>query len=87
MWWTGGGVKQSTRRGGPSLTDDLQTERERQGSVIYIYIFLHNAHKNSSYEEEEEATGIKPKNLGRARTLLISLSIPNQRKTNMNHNA
>ena len=24
-----GGAKQSTRRGGPSLTEDLQTERER----------------------------------------------------------
>ena len=29
MWQTGGGAKQSTRRGGPSLTEDLLTERER----------------------------------------------------------
>ena len=29
MWQTGSGAKQSTRRGGPSLTEDLQTERER----------------------------------------------------------
>ena len=29
MWQTDGGAKQSTRRGGPSLTEDLQTERER----------------------------------------------------------
>ena len=28
MWQTDGGVKQSTRRGGPSLTKDLQTEHE-----------------------------------------------------------
>ena len=28
-WQTGGGAMQSTRRGGPSLTEDLQTERER----------------------------------------------------------
>ena len=32
------------RHGGPSLTEDLQTERERSRSVTYIYIFLHNAH-------------------------------------------
>ena len=25
MWQTDGGAKQSTRRGGPSLTEDLQT--------------------------------------------------------------
>ena len=29
MWQTDDGAKQSTRRGGPSLTEDLQTERER----------------------------------------------------------
>ena len=29
MWPTGGGTKQSTRGGDPSLTEDLQTERER----------------------------------------------------------
>ena len=29
MWQTDGGAKQSTRRGDPSLTEDLQTERER----------------------------------------------------------
>ena len=29
MWQTGGGAKQSTRRGGPSLTEDSPTERER----------------------------------------------------------
>ena len=29
MWQTGGGAKQSTRCGGPSLIEDLQTERER----------------------------------------------------------
>ena len=29
IWQTGGGAKQSTRRGGPSLTEDLQTERKR----------------------------------------------------------
>ena len=29
VWQTGGGVKQSTRRGGSSLTEDLQTKRER----------------------------------------------------------
>ena len=28
-WQTGDGTKQSTRRGGLSLTEDLQTERER----------------------------------------------------------
>ena len=29
MWQTDGGAKQSTRRGGPSPTEHLQTERER----------------------------------------------------------
>ena len=29
MWKTCGGAKQSTRRCGPSLTENLQTERER----------------------------------------------------------
>ena len=29
MWQTGGGGKQSTRRGGPTLTEDLQTKHER----------------------------------------------------------
>ena len=29
MWQTGDGAKQSTRRGGPSLTEDSQTQRER----------------------------------------------------------
>ena len=29
MWQTGDGAKQSTSRGGPSPTEDLQTERER----------------------------------------------------------
>ena len=38
-----GGAKQSTRRGGPSLTEDFQTERDRKRSVAYIYIFLHKA--------------------------------------------
>ena len=38
------GAKQSTRRGGPSLTEDLQTELERQRNVTHICIFLHNAH-------------------------------------------
>ena len=33
MWQTDGGAKQSTRRDGPSLTEDLQTERERYRSV------------------------------------------------------
>ena len=28
LWQTGGRVKQSTRRGGPSLTEDSQTEHE-----------------------------------------------------------
>ena len=28
MWQTDGGAKQSTRRGGPSLTKDMQTEHE-----------------------------------------------------------
>ena len=44
MWQTGGGAKQSTRRGGSSLTEDLQIERECKRSVAYIYIFLHKAH-------------------------------------------
>ena len=56
MGQTDGRVKQSTCRGGPSLTEDLETEREHQCSVTYIYIFLHNATTNSSYDEEE---GIK----------------------------
>ena len=50
MWQTDGGTKQSTRRGGTSLTEDLQTERERC-SLAYIYIFLHKAQtkkKNTS---------------------------------------
>ena len=29
LWQKYGEAKQSTRRGGPSLTEDLQTERER----------------------------------------------------------
>ena len=29
LWQTDGGAKQSTRRGGTSLTKDLQTERQR----------------------------------------------------------
>ena len=29
MWQTDDGAKQSTRRGDPSLTEDLETERER----------------------------------------------------------
>ena len=37
-------AKQSTHRGGPSLTEDLQTERERKRSVAYIYIFLDKAY-------------------------------------------
>ena len=28
MWQTGGGAKQSTRRGGPVLTEESQTEHE-----------------------------------------------------------
>ena len=43
-WQTDSGAKQSTRRGGPSLTEDMQTERERYRSVTYIYILLHRAH-------------------------------------------
>ena len=44
MWHTGGGAKQSTRRGGPSLIEDLQTARECTRSVAYIHIFLRKAH-------------------------------------------
>ena len=44
MWQTSGGAKQSTRRGGPSLTEHSQTEHERLRSVVYIYIFLHKAY-------------------------------------------
>ena len=29
IWQTDDGAKQSTRRGGPSLTEDLKTERQR----------------------------------------------------------
>ena len=29
FWQSGDGAKQSNRRGGTSLTEDLQTERER----------------------------------------------------------
>ena len=44
MWQTDGGAKQSIRRGGPSLIEDLQTDHGRQCSMAYIYIFLHKAH-------------------------------------------
>ena len=43
MCQTGGGAKQSTRRGGVSLTEDMQTEHERLRSATYIYIFLNKA--------------------------------------------
>ena len=53
MWQTDGGAKQCTRRGGPSLTEELQTECECWRSVAYIYIFLHKDEKKKSYEEED----------------------------------
>ena len=36
MWQTDDGAKQSTSRGGSSLTED-QTKPERKRSVAYIY--------------------------------------------------
>ena len=33
MWQTGGGAKHSIRRGGPSLTEDSQTEPGRTHST------------------------------------------------------
>ena len=33
MWQKDGGAKQSIRRGGPSVTEDLQIERERANTV------------------------------------------------------
>ena len=44
MRQTDGGAKQSTHGGGPSLTEDQQTERETsKRSVAYIYIFLQSS--------------------------------------------
>ena len=51
MWQTGGGDKQSTGRGGPSLTEDMQTERERQLSVYTSSCVM--LITNSSNDEEE----------------------------------
>ena len=41
MWQTDGGAKQSTSCGGPSLTEDMQTKRERQRSVAYTEYIAH----------------------------------------------
>ena len=40
MWQTGGGAKQPTLCGGPSLTEDSQTERERQRSVYTSFCIM-----------------------------------------------
>ena len=52
MLQTGGGAKQSTRRGGPSLTEDSQTERERKPSV-YTSSCIKLTTNSSNVEEEE----------------------------------
>ena len=52
---TNGRAKQSTRRGGPSLTEDLQTERERQRNVAYILYAVHLQHKAHNKCSNEEA--------------------------------
>ena len=52
MRQTDGGVKQSTRRGDSSLTEDSQTEPERTRSVYASsYIMLTT---NSSKDEEDD---------------------------------
>ena len=53
MWQTGGGAKQSTHRGGHSLTEDSQTKRERQHSVYTSSCIM--LRTNSSNDEEKEA--------------------------------
>ena len=54
MWQTDGGVKQSTCYGCPSLTKDLQTEREHKRSVSYAYTSSGlKLTTNSSYHEED----------------------------------
>ena len=40
-----------------------------------------------NFIDNREATGIKPKNLGKARTHLTSMSIPKQGKRDVYHNA
>ena len=51
MWQTDGGAKQSTRHGGPSLTEDSQTERERYCCVYTSSGIMLTT--NSSNDEEE----------------------------------
>ena len=57
MWQTGGGAKQSTRRGGSSLTEDSQTDRERQPSVYPSSCIMLT--RNSSNDEEEAITTLQ----------------------------
>ena len=38
---TNGGAQQSTNRGGPNVTKELQTERKRYCDVTYIYIYIY----------------------------------------------
>ena len=55
MWQTDGGAKQSTHRGGPSLTEDLQTDYEHSRSVCTSSCIMLKT--NSSNDEEEAMFG------------------------------
>ena len=57
MWQTGGKAKQSIRRGGFSLTEDSQTDRERQRSV-YTSSCIMLTTNSSNDDEEDEASAI-----------------------------
>ena len=57
MCQTDGGAKQSTRRGGPSLTENLQTERER--SIYTSSCIKLTTNSSNDDEEEEEAITIR----------------------------
>ena len=49
MWKTGNGAKQSTRRGGSSLTEDSQTEHERS-----VYASSRTMLRTNSSNDEED---------------------------------
>ena len=55
MWQTDGGARQSTRRGGPSITEDLQTERDANAVWPVNTSFCIMLTTNSSYDEGRTA--------------------------------
>ena len=61
MWQKGGGAKQSTRRGGHSLTEDSQTEQERQRSVYTSSSIMLTT--NSSNDEKKFLSNIRAEDI------------------------